>query len=101
MCIFLGFESNYVQDRSELRDPIIIEPLKNILFDTERKSDRLPLVLCRNSELISLILYFIHQKVDLHANEKGEMLNVSSKLILKTCYIYRNTIVYRRLLSLI
>ena len=70
-----------------MRESIIQDTLDNILFTKTKEDDLLPLILCRNPDLISLLVNFIHQRVDSHAHDKKENLRVSlmkylSKLIL-------------------
>ena len=60
-----------------MRESIIQDTLDNILFTKAREDDLLPLTLCRNPDLISLLVNFIHQKVDSHAYDKKKNLRVS------------------------
>ena len=60
-----------------MRESIIQDTLDNILFTKVKEDDLLPLTLCRNPELISLVVNFIHQKVDSHVHDKKDNLRVS------------------------
>ena len=60
-----------------VRESIIQDTLDNILFTKTKEDDLLPLTLSRNPYLISLLVDFIHQKVDSHAHDKKENLRVS------------------------
>ena len=60
-------------------DSTVQDTLDNILFTKVKEGDLLvlPLTLCRNPELISQVVNFIHQSVDSHTHDKKENLRVS------------------------
>ena len=55
-----------------MRESIIQDTLDNILFTKIKEDDILPITLCRNPDLISFVVNFIHQKVESHAHDKKE-----------------------------
>ncbi|KAI6653840.1 hypothetical protein LOD99_3342 [Oopsacas minuta] len=79
---FPSSETHHGTSKSKMRESIIHDTFENLLFTKDREEDILPLILCKHSEVITLIIHFIHQRMDSHVHEKKEVLrNTLNKIV--------------------